>query len=103
MDDRPMIDAVQFDERIFEFILEGAITQEQVAREAAKGLSVFASSARDNARQRRMNQMVENAIIQIEEMTNVTVACIRNETINGIPFPPHIDKRQTMLNFRNRR
>jgi len=87
----------------FDFMLAGIETQYQVAFEAAKGLSIFSCTARDIARQRRMNQMVENAIIQLEEMTNITVACTRNETVNSVPFPPRPDRRQTMLNFDNKR
>jgi len=87
----------------FDFMLAGIETQYQVAFEAAKGLSIFDCTARDIARQRRMNQMVENAIIQLEEITNITVACTRNETVNAVPFPPKTNRTQTMLNFENRR
>ncbi len=87
----------------FEFILAGVETNYQAAFEAAKGLAILKCDARDIARQRRMNQMVENGIIQLEELTNVTVACTRNETTNSIPFPPRINHVQTMLNFDNKR
>ena len=87
----------------FDFLLAGIETNFQVAFEAAKGLSVFDCSARDIARQRRMNQMVENGIIQLEELSNITIACTRNETINSVPFPPRINRQQTLLNFRNSR
>lgn len=86
-----------------DFMLAGIETQYQTAFEAAKGLSVFSCDARDIARQRRMNQMVENAIIQLEELTNVTVACTRNETVNAVPFPPCPNRKQTMMNFDNKR
>jgi len=87
----------------FDFMLAGIETQYQTAFEAAKGLSVFSCDARDIARQRRMNQMVENAIIQLEELTNITVACTRNETVNAVPFPPKPNRQQTILNFDNKR
>ena len=87
----------------FEFMLTGIETQYSTAAEAAQGLCVFTATARDIARQRRMNQMVENAIIQLEELTNITVACSRCEEVGKIPFPPRPNHRQTMLNFDNHR
>ena len=87
----------------FEFMLSGIETQQMTALEAARGLSALTASARDVARQRRMNQMVENAIIQLEELTNITVAASRHEEVNHIPLPPLVNHRQTMLNFDNSR
>lgn len=86
----------------FEFLLEGAITNAQIAFEAAKGLSFFNCQARDIARQRRMNQMVDNQIIQIEEMFNIVVACTRTDSVNQVPFPPMIKREITLRNFQNR-
>lgn len=88
---------------IFDYILSTAETIEAMAREAAKGISVFDCSARDVARQRRMNNMVDHMVIMIEELANVTVACSRNEDINSVPFPPRINRQQTLLNFKNKR
>ena len=96
-------DASTISREQFEFLLAGIETNYAVAFEAAKGLSIFNCSARDIARQRRMNQMVENGIIQLEELSNITVACTRNETVNKVPFPPKIDRRQTLLNLENKR
>ena len=85
----------------FESLLECAITNAQTAFEAAKNLNFFRCEARDIARQRRMNQMVENQIINIEEMFNIVVAACRNEEVNHVPFPPRINRELTMRNFRN--
>ena len=87
----------------FEFMLCGIESNMALAWEAAKGLNVYKCDARDIARQRRMNIMVENAIIQLEEMTNVTVATSRVETAGHIPFPPRIHHQTTMVNFDNHR
>ena len=89
----------------FEFLLAGIESNYALAFEAAKGLNAnrLTATARDIARQRRMNQMVENGIIQLEELTNITVAVSREETIGRIPFPPHIDRRLTLINFENQR
>ena len=87
----------------FEFMLCGIETNSAIALEAASGLSISTCYARDIARQRRMNQMVENGIIQLEELSNIRVACTRHEAINSIPYPPRINHQQTMLNYDNRR
>lgn len=98
-----MTDIAAITREQFEFLLAGIETNYAIAFEAAKGLSIYTCTARDIARQRRMNQMVENGIIQLEEMSNVTVACARSEIANNVPFPPRIDHRQTLINFENKR
>lgn len=86
---------------VFESMLECAITNTQMAFEAAKGLNFFGCNARDIARQRRMNQMAENQVIAIEEMFNIVVALDRVEEHNKIPFPPRINREITLRNYRN--
>ena len=86
---------------VFESLLECAITNSQTAFEAAKNLDFFKCEARDIARQRRMNQMVENQVITIEEMFNIVVACDRTEQRNRVPFPPRINREITLRNFQN--
>lgn len=90
-------------EALFDYILATVESNAVMAFAAAKGLSVFSCEARDIARQRRMNQMVEIGIIMIEEMFNTTVACSRSEEVNAVPYPPQISRTQTLLNFRNKR
>lgn len=74
-----------------------------IAFESAKTMDVLGSSARDLAKQRRMNMMVETMICQLEEETNVTVAVHRNEEAGKIPFPPRVNHSITMTNWDNRR
>lgn len=94
---------IKLTEEQFEYMLAGVVSNEKLALEAAKGLSVFSCNARDIARQMRMNQMVENQIISLMEMTNTTVAYTQSQSVNQVPFPPHINTAQTLLNFRNSR
>ena len=92
-------DSVVHDRGVFESLLNNAMTNAQLAFESARGLSILSCTARDIARQRRMNQMVENQIIQIEEMFNVFVACTRTDEINHVPMPPSINRERTLINF----
>ena len=87
----------------FEFMLTGIESNYSLAFEAAFGLDVYKCDARDIARQRRMNMMVETAICQLEEMSNITVETSREESSGKIPFPPRINHKLTMLNFDNHR
>ena len=94
----PMLTDAQFELRLLN--IESAY---QLAFESAKAMSVIGSSARDVARQRRMNMMVENMICALEDETNITVAVRREERIGNIPFPPVVDHTQSMLNYENKR
>lgn len=90
-------------EEQFDYMLSGVVANEKLAFEAAKGLSIFSCCARDIARQMRMNQMVENQIISLMEMTNTTIAYTQSQSVNQIPFPPHVNVAQSLINFRNHR
>lgn len=74
-----------------------------IAFESAKTMKVYGNSARDVAKQRRMNMMVDQMICQLEEETNITVATTRIEDIGRVPFPPRVNRLQTMLNWDNNR
>jgi len=87
----------------FELRLVNIETCYALAFESAKAMSHISSSARDIARQRRMNMMLETQICLLEEETNVTVAVSRNECVGDIPFPPRVNHQITMLNFDNDR
>lgn len=97
------LEANEVSEPLFDYLLATVEESAAMAFTAAKGIDILKSEPRDIARQRRMNQMVENGIVMLEELFNVTVACVRSERVNAVPFPPSIDRRQTLLNFQNRR
>lgn len=73
------------------------------AMKAANTLQTVFPTARERAMQMSMNIMVEDLIVQLEMETNVTVAYTRNETVNGVPYPPRMNRQQTMINFDNGR
>lgn len=102
---KAMVDAFTGDlpEPLFDYILASVEVNAVMAFASAKGIDIFKAQPREIARQRRMNQMVEAGVIMLEEMFNVTVACSRSEEVNKIPFPPKINREQTLLNFRNKR
>lgn len=96
-------EASKASEPLFDYLLATVEESAAMAFTAAKGIDILKSEPRDIARQRRMNQMVENGIVMLEELFNITVACTRSEQVNTVPFPPSINRRQTLLNFANKR
>lgn len=94
----PMLTREQFELRLLNIE-----TSYQLAFESAKAMDYISASARDVARQRRMNMMVESMICALEDETNVTVNVDRTERNCQVPFPPKVDHRQTMTNFDNAR
>ena len=101
MPSNPPVDNPTLTRDQFEFILAGVETNYQAAFEAAKGLAILKCDARDIARQRRMNQMVENQVIQLEEMFNIVIAVERTESRNRVPFPPRVIRDISIRNYRN--
>jgi len=87
----------------FELRIVNIETSYQMAYEAAKALDYLKCDARDLARQRRMNMMIDSQICMLEDETNVTVATRRMESVGSVPYPPAIEHTQTMLNFDNNR
>jgi len=94
----PMLTREQFELRVINIE-----TCYALAFESAKAMSVIDANARDIARQRRMNMMIETQICILEEETNITIAVSREERVGNIPFPPKVNHQQTMLNFANAR
>lgn len=94
----PMLTREQFELRLINIE-----TNYQLAFESAKAMDYLTKSARDLARQRRMNMMVELQIAALEDETNITVNVDREEHNCQVPFPPRINHNQTMLNFDNKR
>lgn len=87
----------------FEIRLDHIEMEYNRAMKSARTLQLVSATAREIAMQRSMNMMVEDLIVQLEMETNVTVACTREEHIGQVPCPPRMDRRQTLLNFENRR
>lgn len=84
----------------FEVRLASIQVQYQIAFESAITLATYGTSADVNAKQRRMNLMVQMMILQLEEESGVVVAVYQGEeTYNRTPFPPRISWRQTMINW----
>ena len=84
----------------FEVRLASIQVQYQIAFESAKTLATYGTSADVNAKQRRMNMMVQMMILQLEEESGVVVAVYQGEELfNHTPFPPRISWQQTMINW----
>ena len=103
MNEKDSISTAKMTREQFELRVVNIETIYAIAFESAKTMDTVGCSARDIAKQRRMNMMVETMVCQLEEETNITVAVDRNEKVGNIHFPPHINHTQTMLNWDNNR
>lgn len=103
MNEKESINPAKMPREQFELRVVNIETIYAIAFESARTMDTVGCSARDIAKQRRMNMMVETMICQLEEETNLTVAVERNERIGNIPFPPRVNHTQTMLNWDNNR
>lgn len=88
----------------FEVRLASIEAQYAIAFESAKTIATYGASAEVVAKQRRMNMMVELMILQLEEESGITVAVHRGEeNVNQVPFPPRINRLQSVLSWQNNR
>jgi len=86
----------------FELRLVNIETCYALAFENAKAMDYLSATARDHARQRRINMMVESMICALEDESNVALHVWREEKYSHIPFPPKVNHEQTMIAFDKR-
>ena len=84
---------------MFKRRLETIQTIYDTAFESARILTTRKCDATMISMQRKLNIQVEQLIANLEAETNVEVVASREEKVRHVPFPPKVDKQQTMIEW----